>query len=139
MKLQFIVHFFLAILQTLISITLNWFFVVASCKMIPSSEKCLIFFTSEFVGWAGSLFTLISPLLFWISGNCLSGVFLVLLQVISAVFFVIKLVVFKLVVPAYIMSSIALVLEEQEILFRSFSVFNWFMFLNGKDEQIAFS
>ena len=76
---------------------------------------------------------------FWISGNCLSGVFLVLLQVISAVFFVIKLVVFKLVVPAYIMSSIALVLEEQEILFRSFSVFNWFMFLNGKDEQIAFS
>ena len=139
MKLQFIVHFFLAILQTLISITLNWFFVVASCKMILSSEKCLIFFTSEFFGWAGSLFTLISPLLFWISGNCLSGVFLVLLQVTSTIFFVIKLVVFKLVVPAYIMSSIALALEEQEILFRSFSVLNWFVFLDGKDEQITFS
>ena len=59
-------------------------------------------------------------LFFWISGNCLSGVFLVhFLRVISAIFFVIKLVVFVL---SYVMSSIALVFKGQKILFRSFLV-----------------
>ena len=41
------------------------------------------------------------------------------LHVISAVFFVMKLVVFVLV---YIMSNIALILKGQEILFRNFPV-----------------
>ena len=57
---------------------------------------------------------------FCITGNCLSGVPLVhFLLVISAVFFVIKLVVFML---AYIMSIIVLVLKGQKILFQSFTV-----------------
>ena len=56
---------------------------------------------------------------FWISGNCLSGVFHVLLHVISAVFFVIKLVICVLV---YIMSNIALIPKEQKILFQNFLV-----------------
>ena len=84
---------------------------------------------------------------FWFRGNCLSRVFLVPLHVISAVFFVIKLVVF---VFAYIMHSINLVLRGQEILFRNFLVrsrINFFeleflliglIFLNGKDKQIIF-
>ena len=96
-------------------------------------------------GQVGSLFSLVSPwdammvgtevknfrnFPFWmISGNFPFGVFLVhFLHVISAVFFVIKLVVF---VVAYIVSNIALVLKRQEILFRSFLVllaFNWFIF-----------
>ena len=50
---------------------------------------------------------------------CLSGVYLVLLHVISAVFFVIKLVV---IVLAYIMSDIPLVLKGQKILLQSFLV-----------------
>ena len=76
---------------------------------------------------------------FWmISGNFLFGVFLVhFLHVISAVFFVIKLVVF---VVAYILSNIALVLKRQEIMFRSFLVllaFNWFIF-SWRKRQIKF-
>ena len=56
----------------------------------------------------------------WISGNCFCEVFLVhVLHDISAVFFVIKLVVLVL---AYIMSNRALVLKVQKILFQSFLI-----------------
>ena len=63
-------------------------------------------------GWhQGENFEILS---FWISGNCLSGVFLVhFLYIMSAIFFVVKLVV---IVHAYIMSTIALILKGQKIL-----------------------
>ena len=69
---------------------------------------------------------------FWVSKNCLSGVFLVhflhvisgvflvhFLHVISAIYFVIKLVV---LMHAYIMLNIALLLKGKKILFQSFLV-----------------
>ena len=82
------------------------------------------------------------------SWNGLSGVFLVhFLHVISAIFFVIKLVIF---VVAYIVSNIALVLKVQETFFKSFlvrfgkSLLEFYLllvgllFLDQKGKQIRF-
>ena len=81
-----------------------------------------------------------------ISKIYLSGVFVHLLHVIFAVFFVIKLLVFVL---AYIMFNIALIFKGQKTLFRSFLVrlrenLEFYLllislfFLDGKYRQINF-
>ena len=83
-----------------------------------------------------------------INGSCFSGVFLVYFQqVISAIFFVTKLVILML---AYIMSNTVLIFKGQKILFQSFLVelgenllefyllvISLFL-LDGKEKQINF-
>ena len=147
--------FYTVIIQFFIHPHFPKFSAPLSGKIPPSSAKSMIFFGKsvlflvqylpETPPWLerGENFENVS---FWISGKCLSGVFLVhFLHFISA-FFVMKLVAF---VFSYNMSNIDLVFKEHKIFFRSFLVrlgenFLEFylilivLFFDGKNKQIKF-